>query len=664
MHQFQVPAPHVVEEHFTFSVEVATQGQKRFALAVVLGLLVTSFLLLGPFSNIQTGRADSFIPVYAMTMFVTDAITAVFLFAEFSIIRTRALLVIASGYLFNAIIVIPWILTFPDVFVPGSLIGGLQSTPYIHFFWHAGFPTLVIAYALLKDADPEKRYWRGSVIRAVSFSIALTAIAVLVAASIFIMSDPILPHLQRDPLQLNSRWLYLAVPTVLLSAIALIALWTRRRSTLDFWLIVVMCAYGIELCLSFFPIPARYTLSWYGGKVFSLLSSSIVLLALLYEITALYTRLQNALRTAKQADRAKSSFLSAASHDLRQPLQALSLLQRALKPRIRDEESRSMLAGISRSVDTMSCMLNSLLDINRLESGTFVPSLSTFPIKVVFDFVIADFFELAKEKGLALRVVQSGAFVRSDQRMLEEMLRNLLSNAIRYTYRGKILVGCRRADDKVRIEVWDSGVGIMGEHINRIFEEYYQIPERADLGGVGLGLAIVQRIGKLLDHRVNVRSVSGKGSGFSIEVPLAGKSAVAEVRSQPLLETTEAPFIGKILLIEDESDVRGALDDLLQAEGLSALSVTSGNEALALVAKNGLRPDLIISDYNLPGRMNGVESIEALRAALSWKIPGIVLTGDIRSHVTASIAKHGLAVAAKPFDADELLQLIRRIGRT
>ena len=648
----------VAEEHFTFSVEAASQAQKRFALAVLLGLFVIFFLLLGPLSNIQTGRIDAFIPAYTMAMLVTDAITAVFLFAEFSIVRTRALLVIASGYLFNALIVIPWILTFPDVFVPGNLIGGLQSTPYIHFFWHAGFPALVIAYALLKDADPEKRYWHGSVIRAVSFSIALTAIVVFVAALIFIISDPILPRLQRDPLHLNSRWLYLAVPTALLSVIALIALWTRRRSTLDFWLIVVMCAYGIEICLSFFPIPARYTLNWYAGKVFSLLSSSIVLLALLYEITALYTRLQDALRAAKQADRAKSSFLSAASHDLRQPLQALSLLHRALKPRIRDEESRTMLAGISRSVGTMGAMLTSLLDINRLESGTFVPSLNTFPVKNVFDSVITDFCEPAKEKGLILRVVRSGILIRSDQRMLEEMLRNLLSNAIRYTTQGKILVGCRRADDKVRIEVWDSGVGIMGEHINRIFEEYYQVPGSVDLGGVGLGLAIVQRLGKLLGHHVDVRSVPGKGSGFSIEVPLAGESAIAEDRPQKLPDTSDAPFLGKILLIEDESDVRGALADLLQAEGLSVLSAASGNEALALVAKNGMRPDLVISDYNLPGRMNGVESIEALRAALSWKIPGIVLTGDIRSHVTKSIASPGLAVAPKPFDAEELLQLI------
>jgi signal transduction histidine kinase len=160
----------------------------------------------------------------------------------------------------------------------------------------------VIAYALLKDEAPDKRHWRGSVIGAISFSIALTAIVVFVAASIFIIGDPILPRLQRDPLHLNSQWLYFGGPIVLLSVIAIIALWTRRRSTLDFCLIIAMCAYGIEICLGFFPFPGRYSVNWYAGKVFSLLSSSVVLFALLYEITALYTRLQGALRAAKEAE--------------------------------------------------------------------------------------------------------------------------------------------------------------------------------------------------------------------------------------------------------------------------------------------------------------------------------------------------------------------------
>ena len=367
-----------------------------------------------------------------------------------------------------------------------------------------------------------------------------------------------------------------------------------------------------------------------------------------------------ARKQAELANRAKSTFLAAASHDLRQPLQTLSLLQRTLEPHIQDAEGRRMLAGISRSVGTMRGMLNSLLDINRLESGVLVPSISTFPVNDVFDSVAADFLEIAEEKGLKLRVVHSGLMIRSDQHMLEEMTRNLVSNAIRYTDKGTVLVGCRRADDKVRIEVWDSGAGISREHIARIFEEYYQISQSVkEEGGFGLGLAIVQRLGKLLGHHVDVRSVPGEGSCFSVEVPMANESAPAERPSTALPDIADTPLTGTILLIEDESSVRRALDRLLRMKGLGVLSAASANEALSLITKKGMRPDLVISDHNLPGKMNGVECIEAIRAALAWKIPAIVLTGDIRSRVIKSIGTHDLSVVVKPVQAEELLKLIR-----
>src|SRR5262249_24491962 len=231
-------------------------------------------------------------------------------------------------------------------------------------------------------------------------------------------------------------------------------------------------------------------------------------------------RLRDALKAAQHADRAKTSFLTAASHDLRQPLQTLNLLQAALKPRLPDQESRSLLAAIERSVDVMNGMLTSPLDINRIEAGTLRPLITEFPVSDLLDTVTTDFLKPITEKGLEWRLVRSEIWIKSDRRMLDEMIRNLLSNAVRYTDHGKILVGCRRAGGKARIEVWDSGVGIMGEQIPRIFEEHYQVPGSAQLGGFGLGLAIVQRLAKILDHRVDVRSTPGKGSGFSIEVPL------------------------------------------------------------------------------------------------------------------------------------------------
>jgi len=370
-------------------------------------------------------------------------------------------------------------------------------------------------------------------------------------------------------------------------------------------------------------------------------------------------RLQNALRAAEQADRAKSSFLAAASHDLRQPLQTLEFLQGTLERHTRNSEARSALAGMGRSLKTMRDMLNALLDIDRLEKGTLRASMTDFEVNDVFDSVAADFTGPIKEKGLKWRLVRSGLTVHSDRRMLEEVIRNLLSNAVRYTDHGKILLGCRRAGDKARIQVWDSGVGIMGDQLPRIFDEYYQAERGARPGGFGLGLAIVQRLGKMLDHPIDVHSTPGKGSIFSIQVPL-GREARAPRQSKTAPDQIAAALPGTILLIEDEHFVRRALGMLFRSVGIRCVSVATGNEALTLVTEKGMRPDLVVSDYNLPG-MNGVETIQALRAAIAWKIPAIVLTGDIRSHAVEAIAQHDVGVLVKPTDAAELLQLIRRL---
>jgi CheY-like chemotaxis protein len=238
------------------------------------------------------------------------------------------------------------------------------------------------------------------------------------------------------------------------------------------------------------------------------------------------------------------------------------------------------------------------------------------------------------------------------------MLRNLLSNAIRYTDRGSILVGCRRARDKVRIEVWDSGVGIMGEQMPRIFEEYYQGPQSALSGGFGLGLAIVQRLANILGHQIGARSTPGKGSVFTIEVPLGRDLAKASAKTKLPRGRSKALVSGTILVIEDEGSVRRALELGLRWQGLEVASASDGNEALTLITKKGIRPDLVLSDYNIPGPRNGIECVQALRAELSRKIPAIILTGDIRSHVIEAIAKHDVSIAIKPVQLNQLRELI------
>jgi PAS domain S-box-containing protein len=366
-------------------------------------------------------------------------------------------------------------------------------------------------------------------------------------------------------------------------------------------------------------------------------------------------------KAAETADRAKSAFLAAASHDLRQPLQSLTLLTNALKPHLQTAGGHLLLGRIARSLGVMKDVLDSLLDINRLETGVLNPTKSNFSLLDLLESLEDEYYAPVTERGLEWRLVRSRLAVHSDRRLLELMLRNLLSNALRYTERGKIMVGCRRRGDKVCIEVWDSGIGIAEVHIGHIFDEHYQVEDRTHLGSFGLGLAIVQRLGNLLGHRVEVRSRPGEGSCFSIEIPRApeGVSLESDAAVMPA-RPAEPEFRGTILVVEDDSFVRSGIELLLAAEGLHVVGAANGHDALELVTAKHVQPELILSDFNLPGRMNGVETIQALRKALAANIPAIVLTGDIRSEVLDAIALHDVRIATKPVNADQLMQLVRQ----
>ena len=365
-----------------------------------------------------------------------------------------------------------------------------------------------------------------------------------------------------------------------------------------------------------------------------------------------------AWKTAEMADRAKSSFLAAASHDLRQPLQTLKLLQAALELHHPSGEARNIVTEIGRSLDTMTSILSSLLDVNRLESGNLRPSVSEFSLSEIFESLAGDFAAPVLERGLQLCIVRSELIIRSDRHMLAEMIRNLLSNAVRYTDRGRILLGCRRARDSVRIEVWDSGVGIAEGQLPHIFDEYYQGTDGAERGGFGLGLAIVKRLGVILDHRVEVSSIRGEGTRFFIEVP-RGRCSVEGAETAPPVHPHNDAFRGRVLAIEDEASVRLALGRVLKVAGVDATIVATATEALTLVSRQGLRPDVLLSDYNLRGSQDGMETIRRLRAALGRKVPAVVITGDIRSKTVDSISSQGVSVLIKPFSADELLEALR-----
>jgi two-component system CheB/CheR fusion protein len=376
--------------------------------------------------------------------------------------------------------------------------------------------------------------------------------------------------------------------------------------------------------------------------------------------------LEVARREAQQANAAKSRFLAAASHDLRQPLQALSLMRSVLTRKIQDNKKDEALALVARLDETssaMSGMLDTLLDINQLEAGTVRPEPVSFPINDLLGRLRDEFAYHAGAQGLHLRVVPCSLWISSDPRLLEQMIRNLLSNSLKYTGRGKVLLGCRRRRGMVSIEVWDTGVGIPASDLHAIFEEYHQLDNaaRERSRGLGLGLSIVQRLARLLGHPVHVRSQPGKGSVFSIDIlGLAEATSPSEdLRLVEGSQNADSHRAGSILIIEDDGELRDLLEMILKEEGHRPMSAPDGPTALALLAQDAFHPDLILADYNLPNGMDGLLVAAKVRENFDRQTPVIILTGDISTNTLKRIAGQDCVQLNKPVKATELTETIR-----
>jgi two-component system, sensor histidine kinase len=369
-----------------------------------------------------------------------------------------------------------------------------------------------------------------------------------------------------------------------------------------------------------------------------------------------------AREVADRANQAKSRFLATASHDLRQPLQSLSLLNGTLRRLVEHPDAQEALAHQDTAIDAMSRLLNALLDISKLESGAVKPDKTTFSLAGLFEEMGREFEGIATNKGLQLSIDTPAHCVHSDRSLVGQILRNLLSNAIKYTRAGSVSVRSLSTAGGVRVEVIDTGIGIPANQLQFIYDEFYQVgvPTNSSRNGYGLGLSIVQRLVALLELRLEVRSEVRTGSAFSLQLPSGRDSLGAATQrpvSAPAPRQSTAP---QVLLVEDDPAVRNATRMLLKVEGFRVLTAGSLEEARSQASEHP-DLDLLITDYHLANGETGTQVIAALRADLRKQLKAVLITGDTSSAVKELERDERLRLARKPVQAEEFLTLLKSL---
>lgn len=443
-----------------------------------------------------------------------------------------------------------------------------------------------------------------------------------------------------------------------------------QRSAIVLWLVPLLL-----------PLPAA--LLWHGGP----LAAALALLALLHlgvnllfafgqntllaqalrareRNAALVRQLRVQMQRADAASREKSRFLAAASHDLRQPMHALGLFAGALERRVTDPAGRPLLRNLNRCIEALDRSFNAMLDISRLDAGVVEPALQSFPIRDVFRRLHLHFAGQAEALGLDLRFKPGGKFVRSDPQLLERVLGNLIQNAIRHTQRGGIAVVARNRGDGVHLEVWDSGCGIAAHELPRIFDEFYRGagPGRDRSRGLGIGLAIVKRLARLLAHPLTVRSTPGRGTMVGLWVPrtdldaLHGMTLEAETAPLPLAE------LRTLLVVDDDPGVREGTTQMLAQWGFEVVAADSADAACraALACADTLHG--MVCDLRLHDGEDGLQAIERVRETLGHPLPAVLVTGDTSPEQMARLHDSGHPALFKPVRPKDLFTALRRLA--
>lgn len=381
-------------------------------------------------------------------------------------------------------------------------------------------------------------------------------------------------------------------------------------------------------------------------------------------VTARTEELAAALTDAERANSARVRFVAAASHDLLQPLSAAKLFVASARDDAGDSALRITLEKAHNALISVEGILGALLDLSRLESGGTEIEIAPLSMELLLAQLTDEFAPLATAKGLGLRIMPCRLAVHSDAAYLRRILQNLIGNAIRYTQSGRVLVGVRRQGGQLRVEVHDSGPGIAPEHQQAIFREFHRVEGTASAAqGMGLGLAIVERACALLDHRLVLHSVPGRGTRFSVELPMARELPVAESKAPATAPSPEAGMDRIVLLVENDEELRSAIAQLLERRGVEVVEAASGTEALTLVEDMGVIPDIYLLDQQLGDGLSGVETAQALHLRFGPR-PTRIITADRSPETRRAAGQAGLQILFKPIDPGALEAFVFQVGLT